>query len=158
VVEAGGHLRVAASRRLTGSSFNPWRTIWRRMKISGGGATRFGRVGQKDPNVLVLPLAQSVILVVLYCFLAHVLSAEARIRALGQGPTTDARKLLEMASRQREAEAELYALVEGDPTLAAIMTRFRATRPTLERVYRACVVRGAGQALNEGSDWRWDGS
>ena len=66
-------------------------------------------------------------------------------RVLGQRPTTDVRSFMETASAQREAETELYALIESDPQLSAIMTRFRATRQTLEKTYRRLCSLGAAQ-------------
>jgi hypothetical protein len=58
-------------------------------------------------------------------------------------PTFDIKNLLNGA--KESAEDELFNLIEGDPTLHAIMQKHGATRADLRRVYSTLLACGAGQ-------------
>src|SRR5262249_1587331 len=53
--------------------------------------------------------------------------------------------MMHRANLAKEAEDELFALVEDDPVLSLIMQRQKANRETLRNVYHMLLTAGAGQ-------------
>jgi len=62
-----------------------------------------------------------------------------------QGPGTSVESLPSNVSQKKDAEEELFDLVETDPYLNAVLFKHAASRETLRHLYEQLVLAGAGQ-------------
>jgi hypothetical protein len=66
-------------------------------------------------------------------------------RVLGAAAPVTVESLFHRHSASEAAEEELYAVIEGDPTLHAIIEKYAASRADLRNLYHLLIRSGAGQ-------------